>query len=586
MYRKMVKVALQFALRARTVLFMCLCIGFSLSMLTGCKSNPENPADVIYFGGPIVTVNDAQPNVEAVAIKDGKILMVGTRADIESNHKGANTQMVDLGGKTLVPGFLDPHSHYISSLSVANQVNVYAPPVGPGKDIPSIVAALKQFRDQHSIPKGVVIQAYGYDENMMPKGVGLSRDDLDVDFPDNPVMVNHVSMHGAVLNSAAFKKYGISAKTKTPPGGIILRKPGSNEPAGLIMETAYLPVFSSLPQPSRDEEVKWSQAGQMLYAAAGITTAQEGLTHASDVALMQRAAAAGVHIVDIVAYPFILDLDNVLKDNPASSFGKYVNHVKLGGVKITMDGSPQGKTAYFTTPYLTGGPGGEKNWRGQPTFPQEQVNAWFKKVYDLGIPLNVHANGDATIDMLLKAHEYASAGDPSRPRHLTVIHSQFVRADQLDKYVAYSITPSLYTEHTFYFGDTHVLNRGKAQAFYESPMRAAIDKGLRPTNHTDFVVAPLDQMFVIWTAVNRISRSGVIIGPDQRVTPMEALKAITINAAYQYGEEKSKGSIEPGKLADLVILSGNPLAVSPDAIKEIKVVETIKEGKTIYKTGQ
>jgi hypothetical protein len=349
------------------------------------------------------------------------------------------------------------------------------------------------------------------------------------------------------------------------------------------METAYLPVFSALPQPTRDEEVEWSRAGQMLYAAAGLTTAQEGLTHASDVALMQRAAAAGVHIVDIVSYPFILDLDKVLANNPASSFGKYVNHVKLGGVKITMDGSPQGKTAYFTTPYLTGGPGGEKNWRGEPSFPQEQVNAWFKKVYDLGVPLIVHANGDAAIDMLLKAHEYAAAGHLAKQRHTTVIHSQFVRADQLDKYVAYSITPSLYTEHTFYFGDTHVLNRGKVQAFYESPMRAAIDKGLRPTNHTDFVVAPLDQMFVIWTAVNRISRSGVVIGPDQRVTPMEALKAITINAAYQYDEQNSKGSLEAGKLADMVILDGNPLKVDPMKIKDIKVVETLKEGKTIYK---
>jgi predicted amidohydrolase YtcJ len=554
----------------------------------GCNSGPDasSTADAIYFGGPIITVNDAQPHAEAVAIKDGKILMVGSRAEIEKSHKGSGTQMIDLAGKTLVPGFLDPHSHYINSLSVANQVNIMAPPAGPGKDIPSIVAALKQFRDQHNIPKGVLIQAYGYDENAMPNGVGLTRYDLDKDFPDNPVMVGHVSMHGAVLNSAAMKKYNVTAKTKTPAGGIILRKPGSNEPLGLLMETAYLPIYASLPQPTREEEVEWSRAGQMLYAAAGITTAQEGLTHASDVALIQRAAAAGVQTVDVVSYPFILDLDAVLKNNPASTFGKYVNHVKLGGVKITMDGSPQGKTAYFTTPYLTGGPGGQKNWRGEPSFPEAQVKAWFKKVYDLGLPLNVHANGDAAIDMLLRAHEYAAAGDLSKNRHVTVIHSQFVRPDQLDKYKAYSITPSLYTEHTFYFGDTHVLNRGKEQAFFESPMRAAIDKGLRPTNHTDFVVAPLDQMFVIWTAVNRISRGGVVIGPDQRVTPMEALKAITINSAYQYSEESSKGSIEPGKLADLVILSANPLTVPVDAIKDIKVVETLKEGKSIYKQAQ
>jgi predicted amidohydrolase YtcJ len=431
----------------------------------------------------------------------------------------------------------------------------------------------------------VIIQAYGYDENVMPNGVGLTRDDLDADFPDNPVLVGHVSMHGAVLNSAAMKRFGISAATKTPVGGVILRKPGSNEPSGLLMETAFLPIFSQLPKPTPENEVEWSRAGQMLYASNGITTAHEGATHAAELELMQRSAAGGADIIDVVAFPFFTDLDAVLKKNPANTWGKYVNRVKIGGAKITLDGSPQGKTAYFTTPYLAGGPGGEKDWRGEPGFPEDQVKAFVKKVYDLGLPLNAHANGDAAIDMLLRVHEYAAAGDLVKDRHVTVIHSQFVRPDQLDKYVAYKITPSFYTEHTFYFADAHIKNRGIKEAYFISPMRAAIDKGLRPTNHTDFVVAPLDQLFVMWTGVNRVSRTGDVIGPDQRVTPMEALKAITINAAYQYSEEKTKGSIEVGKLADLVILDKNPLKVDSMAIKDIKVVETIKEGKTIFKSN-
>jgi hypothetical protein len=569
---------------------LILSVVATVTVVVGCRTPapnaaPKASADTIYTGGDIITVDDAQPAVEAVAVADGRILAVGARSEIDRAYKGPNTTVVDLAGRTLVPGFLDPHSHYISSLTVANQVNVYAPPAGPGRDIPSIVAALKGFRDEHRVPKGALIQAYGYDENAMPNGVGLGRDDLDVDFPDNPVMVGHVSMHGAVLNSAAMKQYGISAKTKTPPGGIILRKPGSNEPAGLLMETAYLPIFASLPRPNAEQEVAWSRAGQMLYASFGVTTAQEGATHAPELALMQRAAAGGANVIDVIAYPFVTDFDVVLEKNPPGTWGKYVNRLKIGGAKITLDGSPQGKTAYFAAPYLTGGPGGEKNWRGEPGLPEDEVKAFVKRVYDLGLPLNLHANGDAAIDMLLRAHEYAAAGDLAKQRHVTVIHSQFVRADQLDKFVAYSITPSLFTSHTYYFGDTHVRNRGKQQAFFLSPMRAAIDKGLRPTNHTDFVVAPLDQMFVIWTAVNRISRGGVVIGPDQRVTPMEALKAITINAAYQYAEEGSKGSLEPGKLADLVILDGNPLKADPMTIKDIRVVETIKEGRSIYKAN-
>jgi predicted amidohydrolase YtcJ len=561
---------------------LALVLTFTVSCGT---SGPDSTAtaDTIYFGGDIVTVNDAQPTVEAIAIKDGKILAVGGSTEVAKAHKGMNTTMVDLGGKTLLPGFLDPHSHYFSSLTVANQVNIAAPPAGPAKDIPAIVAELKKFRDERKIPTGEMIQAYGYDENVMPNGVGLTRYDLDKDFPNNAVLVGHVSMHGAVLNTAAMKLFAISAATKTPPGGIILRKAGGNEPSGLLMETAFLPIFSKLPKPNAEQEVAWSRAGQLLYATNGITTAHEGATHASELALMQRAAAGGATVIDVIAYPFVTDFDAVIEKNPAITWGKYVNHLKIGGAKITLDGSPQGKTAFFTTPYLTGGPAGQKNWRGEPSFPAAEAKAFIKKVYALGLPLNVHANGDAAIDILLRAHEEAAAGDLSKDRHVTIIHSQFVRPDQLDKYVTYKMTPSFFTEHTFYFGDTHVLNRGEKQAFFLSPMRAAIDKGLRPTNHTDFVVAPLDQMFVMWTAVNRISRGGAVIGPDQRVTPLEALKTITINAAYQYSEQASKGSLEAGKLADLVILDQNPLKVDAMAIKDIKVVETFKEGKSIYK---
>jgi len=523
--------------------------------------------------------------VEAVAVKDGKVLAVGTWSEIESTHRGQATEVVDLAGRTLIPGFLDPHSHYASAITSANQAVLFPPPVGPGKDIPSILAELKKFSIEHEIPEGEVIQAYGYDDTVMPGGVGLTRDDLDEAFPNNPVLVGHVSMHGAVLNSMAMEKYNISADTETPPGGIIVRKQGSNEPAGLVMETAYIPIFAALPKPSREQELEWSQAGQMLYAEAGVTTAHEGATHAADLELMQRVAEADGNIIDIIAYPFITELDEILKNNPPETFGKYVKRLKIGGVKITADGSPQGRTAYFTTAYLTGGPGGEEDWRGEPLFPQKDLNALVKKVYDLGVPLNIHANGDAAIDMILEAHEHAAADDLSKKRHTTVIHSQFVRPDQLDKYVSYSITPSLYTEHTFYFADAHIKNRGEEQTAFISPMRAVIDKGIYPTNHTDFVVAPLDQMFVMWSAVNRISRSGKVIGADQRVTPLEALKAITINVAYQYGEEGSKGSLEAGKLADLVILDANPLTVDPMKIKDIKVFETIKEGKTIYRAN-
>ncbi len=346
-------------------------VGLGVAFAGGCarQQNAEpaamvDAADTIYVGGDIVTVNDAQPTAEALAVKDGKIVAIGTRADLEKAHKGAATRVVDLAGKTLMPGFLDAHSHYINSLLVANQCKLYAPPSGPGKDVDSIIAELKKFAAERKIPKGEMIMGYGYDDTVMPNGRLLNRDDLDKAFPDNPVRIDHVSMHGAVMNSLALKKYGFSAATKTPPGGVIVRKPGTNEPYGLIMEMAFLPVMEQQEPMTPEQEIAWSKAGQMLYAEAGITTAQEGATHIAQYETMKRAADAGANIIDVVAYPFITDVDKVLAEAPVSEWGKYSNRFKIGGVKISIDGSPQGRTAAFTTPYLTGGPGGEENWKG------------------------------------------------------------------------------------------------------------------------------------------------------------------------------------------------------------------------------
>lgn len=570
-------------LNAPTLVFMMtFLVGFdSHGEKTGGGSAKADVADTIYTGGDIVTVNDTAPSAEALAVKNGKILAVGNKTDVFKT-KGDGTKLVDLGGRTLLPGFLDGHSHFINSLVVANQANVFSPPFGPGDSIEGIIAALKKLQKDQNIKPGELIMAYGYDDNVLPADHKLSAADLDPHFPDNPVMVGHVSLHGAVLNSLALKEYNITAATETPPGGIIVRKPGSNEPAGLLMETAFLPIFATLPKPTPEAALAALAAGQKLYAAAGITTAQEGATHMADLEILQRGAKEGKLFIDVIAYPFITEIDHVLKANQPSTFGKYNNRLKLGGIKITADGSPQGRTAFFTTPYLTGGPGGEKHWKGEPTFPLPMLNAMIKKVYDAGLPLIIHANGDAAIDAILAGHE-ATLGDKKAGDHRTgIIHCQFVRKDQLDKIAAWHLFPSFYTEHTYFFATTHIDNRGKEQAAFLSPLKTALAKGIRFANHTDFNVAPIDQLFVLWSAVNRVSREGEVIGPDERISPLEALKALTINPAYWYREEETKGSLEPGKLADLVILDKNPLTVDPMTIKDIKVVETIKEGKTVF----
>jgi len=538
--------------------------------------------DLIIHGGKILTMVGEEPAyVEAVVVDGGKIMFVGTDAEA-MKLKTAATVIKELDGKTLLPGFIDPHSHFIDSLSLADRVNVSAPPVGPANNVDEIVAALKEASVARGLAAGDLLLGYGYDENLMPAGHPLSREILDAAFPDNPVAVIHVSMHGAVLNSKAFEKFGYSDGMPTPAGGVILRKEGTQDLQGLVMETAYLPMFSNMPSPTEETEVAAAKAGQMLYAAAGVTTAQEGATHANQVEQLKRIAKADGFFIDVVAHPFILDLDKVLESNPVSTFGAYNNHLKLGGCKLTPDGSPQGKTAWFTTSYLTGGPAGEKDWSGEPGLPIDLMLAGTKKCYDNGLQVLFHANGDAAIDFLIKAHEEAAGTELTKDRRTVGIHSQFIRPDQIAKFKEYGIIPAFFTDHTFFFADTHILNRGRAQTDFISPMKTAYAAGLSPTNHTDAFVVPIDQMLATWTAVNRVSRAGEVIGEEERISPYLALKAITINAAYQYFEEGSKGTIEVGKRADLVVLSDDPTTVDKMAIKDIKVVETIKDGKTIF----
>ena len=543
------------------------------------------PADRIIRGGPIVTVNPAQPNAEAVAIAEGKIVAVGSEADV-MKHKGEATEVIDLGGKTLVPGFVDGHSHFFSLIDVQTQALCASPPAGPCTNVADVIAALKQVQERRKLGAGKFVMGFGYDPELLAERRPPTTQELDAAFPDNPVILVHVSGHGAMLNSKALAVYGITAATPTPAGGVIGREPGSNDPNGLLFETAFLPIFSQVPGPDGDEAIALLKTGQELYLREGITTAQEGATMKHQVDLLRAFADRGELKLDVVMLPFIAEIDAIFAGKPPRNEPEYRNRLRIGGVKVVTDGSPQGRTAAFTTPYLTDGPAGQKDWRGDLSFPQPVLNDWVKKVYDGGATLFVHCNGDAAIDALLEAHRFASGGEPAKPRGTVGVHSQFIRRDQLEKYRAWNITPSFFTIHCFYFGDTHVANRGRAQADCISPMKSARALGLRPANHTDFNVAPLDQIFTIHTAVNRISRSAQTIGADERISPLEALEAITIDGARLYGEEAKKGSIEVGKLADLVVLSANPLTVQPATIQTIRVEETIKEGKTVWQRGQ
>lgn len=557
-------------------------------LLSGFRGPGKPPArtayaDIIYIGGRILTIDSANSLAEALAVKDGRIEAVG-QAAVVRKLKGPATRVIDLRGKTLLPGFIDGHSH-IMEFDPGAYVNLGSPPMGPIKDIPGIVAALRQFKEVHHIKPGEWINGYGYDQDQLAEKRHPQKEDLDAAFPDNPVGITNINGHMLVVNSFALRISGIDSSTANPPGGFIVRKPGTREPTGLLQEHAsYLLKIAPVKEKTLPERLAGLKQKEEYYASFGVTTAQDGYSSLASVDLLEKAADSNLLIIDIDALPGYPILDKLLA-NPYYSFNTYKNHLKLAGFKLISDGSPQGRTAFFTEPYTTQLPGDTAGYRGFPNFTQLQLNEAVIKGFRNHVQVYVHCNGDAAIDRYIRAVENADSvlGTSSLDRRPVVIHAQFTRPDQLDKYKELGFLPSFFTNHTFFWGDVHIRNLGKDRAFFSSPVKAALDKQIVFTNHSDFPVTPINPLFILWSSVNRESRSGVTIGPGQRLTPQEGLRALTINGAYEYFEEKSKGSLEKGKLADLVILSDDPTTTDPEKIKDIKVLETIKEGKTVYK---
>lgn len=561
-----------------------------LALVSSCKdknnkvSDSSETAFQLYYNGNILTMESEKPEyAEAVVTQDGKIVFVGSKEEAEENYAKANK--IDLKGKTMLPGFIDPHSHFGMVSNTMGQVDLNPPPVGEVATIAGVLRKIETYKSEHNIPDGDWIFGWGYDESQLTEKRHLNKMEIDSVLPNNPVYLVHTSGHMGVANSMALEKMKVTAATENPEGGSIARLPNSKEPSGLVQETAMYPFVGNMLKILESKQAEFFDATQEKYAMNGITTAQDGMTDRNAIQFFQSQADAGKLKIDLIALPGFSELETNLNDIDFE-WKTYKNGFKLQGTKIISDGSPQGKTAFFTEPFLTEVPGCEHDCRGFPNISQEALNDLFLIAYEADNQLFIHGNGDASIAMVIAAHENAceKLNQPlDKDRRTIVIHSQFVRPDQLETYKEYNIEPSFFTNHAYFWGDVHVENLGEERAFFLSPMASAEKLGLKYTNHSDATVTPIDPLFTVWTAVNRISRSGKVIGPNERATPYQALKAITSHAAYEFYEEDSKGSLRAGKLADFVILDKNPLTVDPMEIKDINVTETIKEGKTVFK---
>jgi predicted amidohydrolase YtcJ len=559
--------------------------------MASCQQKPSEKNDTsnenasVYYGGDIITMEgDSAQYVEAIVEKGGEIVFVGSK-EKAMKTAGDNHKMLDLKGKTMLPGFIDAHGHVFACGIQALAANLLPPPDGKGASIADLISLTKEWvsKNQKIIDKVGWIIGFGYDDAQLKEKRHPIATELDQISKEVPIMLLHQSGHLATLNSKGLELAGITEKSLDPAGGIIRRIKGSKKPEGTLEESALFgPLFKVFAKIDSSGNASIVKAGLAAYTKYGFTTAQEGRASGVVCETIKKMAVAHELPIDIYAYPDIQsDMEYMLKNGTQAN---YKNHFRIAGVKLSSDGAIQGKTAFLTKPYKIPPLGASKDYRGYPAFPDANAyNALVDAAYKNNWQIITHCNGDASGDMYIKAVRLAANKYGNKNRRSVMIHAQMVREDQLDSLKALAIIPSFFAMHTFYWGDWHVNETiGKERAYRISPAVSTLKRGMIFTQHHDAPVANPDAFRILHATVNRVSRTGEIIGADQRVSAYIALKSITAWAAYQAFEESLKGTLKAGKLADFVILDKNPLKIPPMELNTLKVIATIKEGKTVY----
>lgn len=567
--------------RRRPLITIACAIAVALAARGPAAAQPDAgaPADTIFIGDHIVTMEPGLPAVEAVAVRGETIVAAGTREEVLA-RRGDATRVVDLGPRALLPGFIDAHGHFLAVGMTLDALALHPPPVGDVRTIDDIVRKIRAWIAERDIPPGEMVSGGGYDDSLLAENRHPTRYDLDRASTEHPIVLTHVSGHLRTANSAALRAAGVTADTADPPGGHIRRVGDTGEPDGVLEETAGGLVGSSWLFRPTDDLDGLARRAIDVYTSYGTTTIQDGAIGADMLRQLRAAAEREPLAADVAVFPRFATMEDA---ENATLETDYRGGLRVAGVKLFLDGSPQGRTAWVTEPYHEGPPGAAADYRAYGTFDPELYRAGAAHLIRRGVPILVHANGDAAIDLMLDGVEAAVAGlDPAPDHRAVIIHAQLMRADQLDRAAELGVVPSFFSAHAFFWGDWHRRSFGEARGNAISPIRWAIERGVHFTVHNDAPVVPPDIMRLVSITVNRRTRSGHVLGPEQRATVREALHAVTLGAAYQYFEEDVKGSIAPGKQADLVVLERNPLTADPAELEHIRVLETFSRGRSVF----
>ncbi|MEE9321192.1 MAG: amidohydrolase [Granulosicoccus sp.] len=556
----------------------------------------NSPSQTLFINADVLTMDAARSRASAVLIVGRRIVAVGTSDDILSRSK-PGASIVDLGGKTLLPGIIDAHSHFPASHLATAGLDLAAPPVGTVDTIATLLARISAAATIRG--KDAWLLGFNYDDALLKEARHPTRIELDATAPDNPVYLSHSSGHMGVANSRALSAFGIdwqSPNANAPeyldglrPGGQknhavseLIGLDEAGQASGLLQERAAPKTSTLLKHIPRRRLLDVLFAAHDAYLESGVTTVQNGHATTAMSWLLYSAQLLGLIPQRVIVWPAHLTAARFWSNGTPGILASPPNNdsFSTGAVKIIVDGSPQGQTAWLSAPYMAT-PIEKFGDTGVANLDLTELKDTVLHYHRAGQQLALHGNGDAAIDIILDAVAYAQTHSPRTDTRHLLVHGQTLRRDQLPRLKQLDMGVSFFVAHSYFWGDWYrqrVL--GEARAASISPLAWADEFGVNYSLHTDAPVTPMRPMQMIWSASERMTLSGVVLGPELRIDRYRALEAITIDAAWQNRLDASRGSIEVGKLADLIVLSENPLTALD--VRQIRVEQTWIDGKLQY----
>jgi predicted amidohydrolase YtcJ len=529
------------------------------------RTDPE----LILYNANVMTVDSGQPRAQAVAIAGGRFLAVGSNEDIRGMAK-PGTRRIDMGGRTMVPGFIDAHTHpSYAGIRHLRWVDC---------DLRSIAEIQSAIRERAAkTPPGDWVIGFKYDDTKTREGRKLTREDLDAAAPDHPVFIEHRGGHTAYVNSLALRRAEVSETVADPPGGQYDRDFATGRLTGGLRENATEPFRKLLPTRfTRDEMRQGVKLISRMMTRTGVTSVHDAEATPEDLLAYQDAREAGELSFRVYCFLQHRFLERMRAAGVRTGFGD--EWVRLGAIKLVCDGSISERTARLTEPYV-----GRPNDYGILVASEEELYAAARQAHEAGWQIGTHANGDAAIDIMLRIYERLQKEMPRRDPRYRLEHCTVVNPSLIGRIRALGAIPTPFSTYVYYHGEK-MREYGPERLNWMFAVRSFLDAGIRVTQASDYPPGPFEPMMALRSEVTRTDSHGNLWGPKQRVTVEEAIRVGTINGAYASFEEHRKGSIEAGKLADLVVLGRDPTRTDPTALIDIPVERTMVGGRWVYES--